>query len=115
MRNMQIPIRKRGFFRTGKEIKGLRGGVHRYAAQVSPQIDAARAEKDRFRMETNRSYENARDKRASFAEIPGYAGKIREVVSTAHIRRTSHSAHYRSKSAMVVDHAHRLVLCQKHP
>jgi hypothetical protein len=32
---------------------GLRGGVHRYAAQVKPLIDAARAEKDRFRMKTN--------------------------------------------------------------
>jgi hypothetical protein len=31
----------------------LRGGVHRYAAQASPQLDAARAEKDRFRMETS--------------------------------------------------------------
>jgi len=30
----------------------LRGGVHRYAAQASPKIDTARAEKDRFRMET---------------------------------------------------------------
>jgi len=48
MRNCWFSIRKRGFFRPGKEIKGLRGGVHRYAAQVSPQIDAARAEKDRF-------------------------------------------------------------------
>ncbi|HKL27541.1 MAG TPA: hypothetical protein VJ910_15055 [Desulfuromonadales bacterium] len=44
---------KRGFFRHGKEIKGLRGGVHRYAAQASPQIDAAKAEKNRFRTETN--------------------------------------------------------------
>jgi predicted RNase H-like nuclease (RuvC/YqgF family) len=30
----------------------LHGGVHRYAAKVSPQIDTARAEKDRFRMKT---------------------------------------------------------------
>jgi hypothetical protein len=52
MRNYWFPIQKRGFFRTGQEIKGLRGGVHQYAAQVSPQIDAARAEKDRSRMET---------------------------------------------------------------
>jgi len=44
---------KRAVFRCGKEIKGLRGGVHRYAAQVSLQIDAATAEKSRFRMETN--------------------------------------------------------------
>ena len=30
----------------------MRGGVHRYAAQASTKIDAARAEKDPFRMET---------------------------------------------------------------
>ena len=30
----------------------MRGGVHRYAAQVSLPIDAATAEKSRFRMET---------------------------------------------------------------
>jgi len=53
MRNYWFSIRKRGFFCPGKEIKGLRGGVHRYAAQVTPLIDAARAEKDRFRMKTN--------------------------------------------------------------
>jgi len=41
------------FFCPGQEIKALRGGVHRYAAQVTPQIDTASAEKDRFRMETN--------------------------------------------------------------
>jgi len=51
VRNYWFSIRKRGFFRPGQEIKGLRGDVHRYAAQVSPQIDAAKAEKDRFRME----------------------------------------------------------------
>jgi len=43
-----VSIRKRGFFRPGKEIKGLRGGIQLYAAEVSPQIDAAKAEKDRF-------------------------------------------------------------------
>jgi hypothetical protein len=52
MRHYWFPIWKRRFFRPGKEIKGLRGGVHRYAAQASPMIDAARAEKNRFRMET---------------------------------------------------------------
>jgi hypothetical protein len=31
----------------------LRGGVHRDAAQASQKIDAVRAEKDRFRMETS--------------------------------------------------------------
>jgi len=43
---------KRAVFRCGKESKGLRGGVHRYTAQVSLQIDVATAEKSRFRMET---------------------------------------------------------------
>ncbi len=28
-----------------RKIKGLRGGIHRYAAQVSLQIDAAMAER----------------------------------------------------------------------
>jgi len=37
---------KRAVFRCGKEIKGLHGG---YAAQVSLPIDAATAEKSRFR------------------------------------------------------------------
>ncbi|MGO9019024.1 MAG: hypothetical protein ACLQVJ_11815, partial [Syntrophobacteraceae bacterium] len=41
-----------GIFRHGKEIKGLRGGVHRYAAQENPKIDTARVEKGTFRMET---------------------------------------------------------------
>ena len=53
MQNYKFPIRKRGFFCPGKEIKGLRGGVHGYAAQEIPQIDTAGAKKDRFRMETN--------------------------------------------------------------
>ncbi len=44
---------KRAVFHCGKEIKGLRGGVHRYAAQVSLQIDAATAEKSRFQMKTS--------------------------------------------------------------
>jgi hypothetical protein len=50
--NDQFPIWKGGIFRPGKEIKGLRGGVHRYAAQASPKIDAAWAEKTHFRAET---------------------------------------------------------------
>ncbi|MGD0398814.1 MAG: hypothetical protein ABSC04_07865 [Syntrophobacteraceae bacterium] len=52
MERWQFPIRKGGIFRPAKEIEGLRGGVHGYAAQASPKIDAARAEKDPFRMET---------------------------------------------------------------
>ncbi len=36
-----------------KEIDGLRGGVPMYAAQENPKIDAARAEKGTFLMETN--------------------------------------------------------------
>ena len=43
---------KRGVFRHGKEIRSLRGGVHRYAAQASQQIEAAMAEKNRFRTKT---------------------------------------------------------------
>jgi hypothetical protein len=39
-------------FRPGKEIKGLRGGVRRCAAQASPRIVTVRAEKYRFRMKT---------------------------------------------------------------
>jgi hypothetical protein len=44
---------KRGIFRRGKEIKGLRGGVDVYAAHASLKIDAAMAEKNRFRTETS--------------------------------------------------------------
>jgi hypothetical protein len=53
MERCQFPIRKGGIFRHGKKIEGLRGGVHGYAAQASPKIDTARAEKDPFRMETD--------------------------------------------------------------
>lgn len=52
MRNYRFPIRKGEIFRSGKEIKGLRGGVHGYIARISPQIDTAWAEKDHFRTET---------------------------------------------------------------
>jgi len=52
MDTMKFSDWKRGIFRHGKEIKDLRGGIHRYAAQASPRIDAAMAEKNRFRMET---------------------------------------------------------------
>jgi len=44
---------KRAVFRCGKDIKGLLGGVPRYAAQVNPQIDAATAEKSLFRVKTS--------------------------------------------------------------
>jgi len=44
---------KRAIFRCGKEIKGLCGGVVLYAAQISPQIDTATAEKGRSRMTTS--------------------------------------------------------------
>jgi len=53
MRNYQFPNWKGGIFRSGKEIKGLRGGVLLYAAQAIQQIDTARAEKNSFRTETN--------------------------------------------------------------
>jgi hypothetical protein len=52
MEHWQFPVRKEGILRPGKEIKGLRGGVLGYAAQESPKIDAARAEKGTFRTET---------------------------------------------------------------
>jgi hypothetical protein len=56
MRNCSFPIRKAGIFCPGKEIKGLRGGVHGYVAQTTPRIDAARAKKHPFRTETNYFY-----------------------------------------------------------
>jgi hypothetical protein len=71
--NYEFPIRKRGIFRPGKvkayfcnslanpsasgggalaiPVKGLRGGLQGYAEQEIPQIDTARAKKDRFRTE----------------------------------------------------------------
>ena len=52
MRNYWFPIRKGGIFRSGQEIKELHGGILLYAAQVIPQIDTARAEKNPFRTET---------------------------------------------------------------
>ncbi|MFZ0944291.1 MAG: hypothetical protein WB930_19360 [Syntrophobacteraceae bacterium] len=51
---MLFPIRKGGIFRSGQEIKGLHGGVHGYAAQVSPKIDTASAEKNPFRTEADK-------------------------------------------------------------
>jgi hypothetical protein len=45
---------KRGVFRRDQEIKGWRGGVHRYAAQASPPIDAVTAEKNRFPSKTKK-------------------------------------------------------------
>jgi hypothetical protein len=53
MRNYWFPIWKTVFFSSGKEIEGLRGGVHRYAAQANPKIDAARGKKHLFRTEIN--------------------------------------------------------------
>jgi hypothetical protein len=38
------------------DIKGLRGGVHRHAAQVTTQIDTVRAAKAGFRMNTGKNY-----------------------------------------------------------
>ena len=49
---LPFSIRKGSILRPGKEIEGLRGGVHRYAAQETLKIDTARAEKDPFRTET---------------------------------------------------------------
>jgi len=48
MRNYWFLIRKAGIFSPGKGIKGLRGGVHRYAAQAILKINAAQGEKAPF-------------------------------------------------------------------
>ncbi len=50
-----VSVEESGGFSPGKEIKGLHGGVHRYAAHVRPQIDAARGKKHPFRTETDMS------------------------------------------------------------
>jgi len=42
-KQMQFPDRKRGFFCSGQETKGLRGGILEYVAQASPQVDTAKA------------------------------------------------------------------------
>jgi hypothetical protein len=52
-------IRQRGIFCPGQKIKWLCGGVHRYAAQATPRIDTARAEKNRFRMKTKKNFRSA--------------------------------------------------------
>jgi N-acyl amino acid synthase of PEP-CTERM/exosortase system len=74
-----FPGWKRGIFRRGKEIKGLRGGVHRYAAQANPRIDAATAEKNRFRTETN--LEGKPVKRFEFREVAREDPRFREVLA----------------------------------
>ena len=48
----------------------MRGGVHRYAAQASPQIDTARTEKDRFRMETVAIHPNCPHFNQDFPDTP---------------------------------------------
>jgi hypothetical protein len=58
MKDFLFSIRKRAIFRHDQKIKGLRGGVHRYAAQASPKIDAAMAEKGRFRIKTRKDGAN---------------------------------------------------------
>jgi hypothetical protein len=50
---MQFLIWKRGIFCKFKEIKGLGGGEHLFAAQTNLQIDAEIAKKSRFRTETS--------------------------------------------------------------
>ncbi len=72
MRQYWFPIRKREIFRPGQEIKGLRGGVRGYVAQASPQIDAARAEKGRFRMVTSYSIVQERGKDEICKCVTGY-------------------------------------------
>lgn len=54
MRHYLFPIQKQGISLPGKEIEELCGGIHQwYALRANPNIDAARTEKDRYRMETN--------------------------------------------------------------
>jgi hypothetical protein len=48
MDTIGFAIRKRGFFRKVKEIKGWRGSILKYAAQGIPQIDAEIATKRPF-------------------------------------------------------------------
>jgi hypothetical protein len=49
----EFPIQKWMIFCNAKEIKGLRGDVLQYIAQVIPPIDAGIAKKSRFWMETS--------------------------------------------------------------
>ena len=49
----QFPIQKRMIFSKFKEIKGLRGDVLKYIAQVILQIDAEIVKKGRLWMETS--------------------------------------------------------------
>jgi hypothetical protein len=49
---MQFLMWKRDIFCKFKEIKGLSGGEHLFAAQTNLQIDAEIAKKSRFRTET---------------------------------------------------------------
>jgi hypothetical protein len=50
---MKFLIWKRDIFCKLKEIKGLCGGEHSFAAQANQQIDAEIVENSRFRTETN--------------------------------------------------------------
>ena len=71
MERWLFPIRKGGIFRHGKEIEGLRGGVHGYrlaerrdpacataegSGQLGRRSHRPKAEKDPFRMETRTGY-----------------------------------------------------------
>ncbi len=50
---MSFLIWKRDIFCKIKEIKGLCGGEHLFAAPISRQIEAAIVKNSRFRTETN--------------------------------------------------------------
>ena len=52
----------------------MRGGVLGYAAQASPKIDAARTEKDPFRMETRLAAQKIGD---ALKKIPRHHGRVR--------------------------------------
>ncbi len=49
MRTIKVLIWKRDIFCKFKEIKGLCGGEHVFAAQATPQVNAEIAENSRFR------------------------------------------------------------------
>ena len=48
----------------------MRGGVHKYAAQARPKVDAARAEKHPFRTETTNGAERLGIRRCGGTSVP---------------------------------------------
>jgi len=58
----EVSVRKEGIFRPGKEIEGLRGGVHGYRP--------ARAEKDPFQTETTLTISTLTASAAAYLQAP---------------------------------------------